>query len=207
MTSMNLRLAALTLCAVLATTALAADKENPFSARAGLFWPMSSHTRSETKTLGFGLGVSYQLPNLNMGAYNNANWGLDLDGMWVGSGGNKIEAYDLMLVGRWMNTNLHAGQMSFYYGAGVGLSRMRGESTTTTTSGGGGGGDGGELVSSREPVVTTTTNSESKTSLAGKILIGTMLSKQAFAELAFRIAPSVNGINTNGLSLQIGYKF
>lgn len=191
------RLAAVSLAAVLASAAFAAEKENPFSARVGIFWPTSSDTRSQTKNTGFNAGISYQLPNINMGAYSNASWGLDLDGTWVGSSGNKLEAYDLLLTGRWMTTGLKAGQMSFYYGLGVGLSRMKADTTTTTTVSNGSGGS----------TTTTTNNSESKTSIAGKLILGTMLSKQAFAELGFRIAPSVGGINTNGLSLQVGIKF
>ena len=188
------RLAVVSLVAVLATSAFATQKqENPFSIRGGIFYPTSSDTRDNTKNMGFGLGLSYKLPNLDMGNYNNASWGLDLDGTWVGSSGNKLEAYDLMLVGRWMTTGLKAGQMSFYYGLGVGLSQQKGETSTSVSDGSGG---------------TTTTNSrESKTAIAAKVLVGTMLSKQTFAELAFRFAPSVNSLNASGISLQVGIKF
>ncbi len=186
------RMSTAALLAVLASASFAQYKENPFSVRAGIFYPTSGDTRSTTKTFGFNVGVSYQLPNLNMGSYSDAKWSLDLDGNWIGSGGNKLEAYDLMLVGRWMNTTMSAGQHNLYYGLGVGLTRQHGETSTTTGSG---------------SSTTTTNTSEDKTGIVGKVLLGTQLNKQTSLELGFRFAPSVAGINANGLSLQVGFKF
>ncbi|MBS1708325.1 MAG: outer membrane beta-barrel protein [Armatimonadetes bacterium] len=179
--------------ALLATTALAADKQNPFSVRGGLFYPTSSDTRDNTKNTGFGLGLSYELPSYSIQGLNGAVLNLELDGTWVGSSGNKLEAFDLMVTGRWYGTGMKAGSQSIYYGFGVGLTRQKGETTTTVSNGSGG--------------TTTTVNSETKTSIAAKVLVGTAISKQAFIELGFRFAPSVNSLNANGLSLQLGVKF
>lgn len=171
-----------TLTLAIPVVALAQDTKvaNPFSVRAGWSYLTNKDARDATSAGGFTLGVGYDF----WAGRSGERYSVDVDYSQHSGNGNKLDAWYFQLAVRApfqaMNTAMNSNQVSFYYGAGLGVFDFR-------ASGGG--------------------FSESRTRFGGSLILGAKVSPNAAIELFYRISDKIDGADVNSLGILLNVKF
>jgi hypothetical protein len=168
------------LAALCAIPALADDSgvvPGAISYRIGVLWPTSSGDRQASGDTPIALGLDYSLAQAEASPLAVSSFYADF---WGGKENGK-----------------HASTFALGFSERVYDNEDPDSNTKNNQMFYYGGGVGPYFVD---------TSSKSQSVLGGKLIAGLAFGQTAFLEFSYNLVPSVGGINTSGLALQVGFK-
>ncbi len=167
-----------------------AQSSTPIYVQLGGQWPGSSTTRSNSSNFGWAAGVGVVVFGAGLGTKAGTEGSVDFLYSAMG-GGLPYQTYDLGYRQTWSFGGGKGGALYIGAGAGVRIASVNTVSTTTGSSGG------------------TTTSQSSQSETTGYIegILGYKFDAHLSFELDGRFANDAEGVNTDSVSLLLGYRF
>ncbi len=174
------------LVASMATVSLAGEQyrmgnqaANPFYVRAGLFLPSDGDIQDFVSENGIGIAVGYELQNQSFLSRDFGRASVELDYWSVSGNSNDVTSWGLWYTERVPFSQPIQGQGTFYYGLGGGFLFNRIDSGTSVDN--------------------------SRFGLLA--LLGYDFNENFFVEGQYRWAGELEGVNMDGISIMVGYRF
>lgn len=167
-----------------------AQTSTPIYIQLGGQWPGSSATRSNSSNFGWAAGVGYVVFGASLGSKAGTEGSIDFLYNATG-GGLPYQTYDLGYRQTWSFGGGKGGALYIGAGAGVRIASVNTVSTTTGSSGGS----------------TASQSSQSETTGYLEGIFGYKLDSHLSIELDGRFAEKTQDVNTDAVSLLLGYRF
>ncbi len=174
-------------------TFAAPGAKGPFTLNVGPSFLLDSTAKNATSSTGFHVGGTYDVSQPSSLVLGKSSVDVDYDSF---SGhGNKINRTLSGYVYRKSFGPSVKGSPVPYFGAGIGVAFTSVKTTTTTQSQGSGGGS------------ITSSATKNNTSVGGKLLVGIEADSGVYGEAVLTLSGKVNGLTTNTIGANVGYRF